>query len=125
MSMLSAQCDKLRELATKFDEIQVGATRAVRISLDSGSVLREAADTITELRDDLQWANAENDRLRSELESAGVAAYLYGRSDLEAENAKLREFATETWELLTCNEPIFVWKGLREKARELGVEVEP
>ena len=44
--------------------------------------------------------------------------------DLEAENAKLREFAAETWELLTCNEPVFVWKGLREKARELGVEVE-
>ena len=44
---------------------------------------------------------------------------------LRTENAKLREFATETWELLTCNEPVFVWKGLREKARELGVEVEP
>ena len=44
--------------------------------------------------------------------------------DLEAENAKLREFAAETWELLTCNEPVFVWKELQEKARELGVEVD-
>lgn len=35
--------------------------------------------------------SAENARLRSELESVGTASYLYGRSDLKAENAKLRE----------------------------------
>ena len=40
------------------------------------------------------------------------------------ENAKLRKFATETWELLTCNEPVFVWKGLQELARNLGIEVD-
>lgn len=33
----------------------------------------------------------ENAKLREELESVGTAAYLYGRSDLKAENAKLRE----------------------------------
>lgn len=42
---------------------------------------------------------------------------------LKAENAKLREFATETWELLTCNEPVFVWKELQELACNLGIEV--
>ena len=47
-----------------------------------------------------------------------------GASTLQAENAKLREFATETWELLTCNEPVFVWKGLQELARNLGIEVD-
>lgn len=40
---------------------------------------------------DLQEALDENARLRSELESVGTAAYLYGRSDLNADNAKLRE----------------------------------
>lgn len=39
----------------------------------------------------LSNARAENARLRSELESVGVAAYLYGRGDLKAENAKLRD----------------------------------
>lgn len=34
---------------------------------------------------------AENVKLREEFESVGTAAYLYGRSDLKAENAKLRE----------------------------------
>lgn len=50
MSMISAQCDKLRELATRFDELQAGAVKAVRMPSDMGSVLREAADTIWELR---------------------------------------------------------------------------
>lgn len=45
-------------------------------------------------------------------------------AQLKAENAKLCEFATETWELLTCNEPVFVWKGLQELARNLGIEVD-
>lgn len=38
----------------------------------------EAADTITELRDDLQRANAENARLREENQSIGMAAYEVG-----------------------------------------------
>ena len=42
---------------------------------------------------------------------------------LKADNEKLRELASEAWELLTCNEPAFVWSGLQEKARELGIEV--
>ncbi|MBP3885787.1 MAG: hypothetical protein J6D54_12750 [Olsenella sp.] len=50
MSMLSTQVDELRELATRYDELQAGVVRAVRIPLNMGSVLREAADTIWELR---------------------------------------------------------------------------
>ena len=42
---------------------------------------------------------AENARLRSELESVGTAAYLYGRNDLKIENAKLRELAQKMWRL--------------------------
>lgn len=100
MSMLSAQVDKLRELATRYDELQVGAVKEVTMPSDMGSVLRDAADTIWELRDDLQRTNAENARLRSELESVGTAAYLYGRSDLNDENAKLREIIADLEELL-------------------------
>ena len=40
----------------------------------------------------------ENARLRSELDSVGIASYLYGRSDLKAENAKLRELVRELWD---------------------------
>lgn len=43
-------------------------------------------------------------------------------ANLEADMEELRAFATDVWELLTCNEPTFVWNGLQEKARELRVE---
>lgn len=62
--------------------------------------------------------------METDEESSWVSHMVKERIEsLEAENAKLREFATETWELLTCNEPAFVWKGLQEKAHELGIEV--
>ena len=61
--MISAQVDKLRELATRYDELQVGAVKAVTMPSDMGSILRDAADTIWQLRDDLQRANAENTKL--------------------------------------------------------------
>lgn len=62
--MISAQVDELRELATRCDELQVGAVKAVTMPSDMGSILRDAADTIWQLRDDLQRANAENTKLR-------------------------------------------------------------
>jgi hypothetical protein len=145
--MLSAQADELRELAGDGSvEFVSGPIRA--------SVLRDAADTILELRDDLQrangavrdaehdesmaWdrvrkANAENARLRSELESVGTAAYLYGRSDLKAENAKLREIARELHSeyryLHVRFHRIYVhheerMRAIEQRMRELGVEVD-
>lgn len=74
MSMLSAQCDELRELATRYDELQVGAVKAVTMPSNMGSILREAAYTIWELRDDLQRANAENAKLRELAERAWKSA---------------------------------------------------
>lgn len=41
---------------------------------------------------------------------------------MQVENRKIRNFATVAWELLKRNEPRFVWEGLREQARELGIE---
>ena len=81
---------------------------------------------------------AENARLRSELESVGTAAYLYGRSDLKAENAKLRELAQRMRRYMVdavehCGYDAqttgYTMLGSRleeceEAMRELGVEVE-
>ena len=54
MSMLSAQIDKLRALADRMDGIVP----------NTPDELRDAADTIWQLRNDLQRANVENARLR-------------------------------------------------------------
>ena len=125
--MISGQIDELRELAGDGSmEWVSGPFRA--------SVLRDAADTIWELRDDLQRANADNARLRSELESVGTAAYLYGRSDLKAENAKLRELVRDMFggykgavEMLPSSYSRNVAKGvvmdIYDRMRELGIEV--
>ena len=120
--MLSEQCDKLRSAAKKLDSYDAGYGSIA-------SMLREAADTIWQLRDDLQRANAENALLRSELESVGTAAYLYGRGDLKAENAKLRELVARAWGLFLkhgsvhpCDLPEV--DAVRDEMRELGVEVD-
>ena len=57
MSMLSSQCDELREAARQFDGYQNG---------EISRMLREAADTIESLRDSFNeiadsWANAQVD----------------------------------------------------------------
>ena len=89
-----------------------------------------------ELHADLEKCRAENDRLRSDLESVGTAAYLYGRSDLKAENAKLRELVqdfdkclTEAVRLAYIQGHMTIYDGtlldsLHPRMRELGVEVD-
>ncbi len=59
MSMLSSQIDALRRAAQTYREL--GKHEAEQMLLD-------AADTIWELRDDLQQANAENAKLRELVE---------------------------------------------------------
>ena len=41
---------------------------------------------------------------------------------LRLENAKLREFAALAWQIMTRNEPLHVWQGMVDDARELGLE---
>ena len=53
MSMLSGQADRLRKMA-EWDGVDAVIA----------SELRDAADTIMQLRDDMQRANAENAKLR-------------------------------------------------------------
>lgn len=146
MSILSAQVDELRELATRYDELQVGAVKAVTMPSDMGSVLRDAADTIWELRDSVHRERAEADRLREqgallfdktlelgtenaklqeELESVGTAAYLYGRSDLKSENAKLRELVDELYPLADYGAmDASELDRAHDLMRELGIEVD-
>lgn len=116
MSMLSAQCDELRELAGDGSmEWVAGPIRA--------SMLREAADTIWQLRDDLQRANeavrdaehdesrawdrvrkaeSENEKLRELCETFGMIANgavcdYYERDEmLEQANANARELGVDT-----------------------------
>ena len=106
MSMLSAQCDELRAMAESVGmEMPQAAT-----------LMMEAADTILELRDDLQCANdavrdaehdesrawdrvrkaeAENDKLREVVSDDEQSARLILDESraLQAENTKLRKYA--------------------------------
>lgn len=69
--------------------------------------LRERVAELEELLPDSgRWYRAET-----------VEAYV-------AEISKLRRFAAVVWEMLTKNEPMFVWQGLADEAHELGVEVD-
>jgi len=74
--MLSAQIDELRKAAEYYDDSEVA------------SIMRYAADTIWQLRDDLQRTNAENAVLRTQL--ADVTESM-GR--VEERCAKLRKLA--------------------------------
>jgi len=135
MSMISSLIDELNKSADEWNASNM---------FELARMCREAADTIWQLRDDLQRANAavqdaehdesmawdrvrkaeaENARLRSELDAVGTASYLYGRSDLNDENAKLRELLQRTWDAFhdaTAREFVRV----KNELRELGVEVD-
>lgn len=116
MSMLSAQIDELRKWADQLSERENEFGVVVRALV---AVLRDAADTICQLRDDLQTANADNAKLVDvlhEVETDAVYAYHCLQQDcmttadssehffkkwwhaeceldrLKAENAKLREY---------------------------------
>lgn len=118
MSMISSLIDELRKLADG-----QATYREARVAM------LEAADTIWELRDDLQQANAENAKLRDELAkwerlTANIELPEYPITefkpkDLERENAKLRE-------LVDYMTPIALYVASeqeRNRMRELGIEV--
>lgn len=86
-SMISGQCDKLRLIADK-DTVPYEASDA----------MYQAADTILELRDDLQRANAEN--------------------------AKLRELCSALYKFAYDEYPDSAELNFADRLRELGVEVE-
>lgn len=122
VGQVGKQCAKLRELATKFDEIQSGATRAVRVSLDSGSVLRDAAETLCDLRNRCNNLVDERERLfRANVEKNGKILRLV------KENAELRKLALDFYDAI---DSVF-WDGetktkerFKPRMHELGIEVD-
>ena len=91
MSMTSSLIDKLSKTADEWNSSNM---------FEPARMCREAADTIWELRDDLQRANTENARLRE------LVRNLYYLSDTYIEE----------------REP-FWWKPYEQRMRELGIEV--
>ena len=109
VSMISGQCDKLRVFAQTYRMLG---------NYEMEQTLREAADTILELRDDLQRVNAENEKFIVKLNAEHIV-----RQNVEIENARLRKACAELAEFLTEAEWL-QWPELRAELRELGVEVD-
>ena len=107
--MISGQCDKLRVFAQTYRMLG---------NYEMEQTLREAADTILELRDDLQRVNAENEKFIVKLNAEHIV-----RQNVEIENARLRKACAELAEFLTEAEWL-QWPELRAELRELGVEVD-
>jgi hypothetical protein len=91
--MISAQIDELREVAYKVDEYQMGRER---VPLKTAAIMREAADTIWQLRDDLQRM----DDAAQDAEHDESMAWDRVRK-AEAEADRLREFARDMWCMTT------------------------
>lgn len=102
MSMISAQIDELRRMA----DGQVTYR-------DARAVMLQAADTIWQLCDDLQQANAENAKLRELVRILKNCADECGDCDTCPINGK--SGVLNPW--LGCD-------SLRDRMRELGVEVD-
>lgn len=115
MSMLSSQCDELRQVAQVYRNLGKYATE---------QMLLEAADTILELRDDLQRANSS---LQDAEHDESVAWDRVRKA--EDESAKLRELARKMlkpfywaqsgYEVCLSDEED---REIRDMLRELGVE---
>lgn len=103
MSMISAQIDELRRMADGQATYR-----------DARAAMLQAADTIWELRDDLQRANAENAKLR---ELAHLVAEYTSADQCEGCVTKR---VCNAGELDMC----WIRKAILEKLRELGVEVD-
>lgn len=147
MSMLSAQCDELRKMADQLQEHGTfvgfgGTTNTDPLMHGAATAMREAADTIWELRDDLQRANeavrdaehdesrawdrvrkveAEAERLREERDMYRDLVDCMVHPDipdqLAAENAKLRELCRDVFahEAIDCERCAY---GKRCRAHE-------
>ena len=139
MSMISSLIDELRELALWLDDEFYDA---------EATKVRDAADTIWQLRDDLQRANAENAKLREERdyykamwEHATVTDCELRRvraawKEDREKNTKLRELLRDTYDCI-CEMYKYMDGGyayedaeadpaygpILKRMRELGVEV--
>ena len=113
MSMISAQCDELRQMA-----------ESVGLAMPQvATLMMEAADTIWELRGSVHREQAENVTLRQQL--ADVTESM-GR--VEERCAKLRELVRAAWKGvpagLSCSDCRLIAGGctLQSAMRELGAD---
>ena len=131
MSMLTAQCDELRETAADLREHStfVGFGGIFNINdemVDAARQMEDAADTIMDLRDRL---TEERSGTMSYASDALIDAQRNTINRLKTENEKLRQLVRDMWcdgmcdcdEQYTCAECEY---GYHERMRELGIEVE-
>ena len=93
MSMLSGQADRLRKMA-EWDGVDAVIARE----------LRDAADIILKLRDDLQRANAENANLREEAERARDPQRIGGQADPSSFVYAIEQLREFRWQHATNDE---------------------
>lgn len=147
MSMLSMQIDRLRRLADLYDGTTKPEMAKELQRPYLAQELREAADTIWQLRDDLQRANdaardvehdescawdrvrkaeSEADRLREERDMYRDLVDNMVHHDipdqLAAENAKLREMCAELLKIAERHDTEWLhWPEMHAELRKLGV----
>ena len=127
MSMLSAQCDKLRQMA---ESVGLAMPQAA-------TLMMEAADTIWELRckcadlmserEEYVWTREFMDRMAKHCGTKDCPSLVSYVDGLEAENAKLRELVRD-WRALAVDgaDSLSDWieqqADLENRMRELGVD---
>jgi len=106
MSMISGLIDELNKSADEWNASNM---------FELARMCREAADTIWELRDDLQRANAENAKLRELVEDMHAALQTFcDAQDVHGDNCPLWVERTDDCEL----------RGIERRMSELRVEVD-
>lgn len=126
-----------------YEPIQASVLLDIADMLDENAKLRDERERLfranVEKNGEILLLLEENARLKQELEAVGTAAYLYGRTDLADENAKLRELLQDyhRYEHEDCHSCRYINEcradesgrciapmRLGERYRELGVEVD-
>lgn len=104
MSMLSDQCDELRNAADKLDERAKAYVPTGRNVLSP--MLRDAADTIWELRNDCVELRKERDELKklADAQALDLECMTFNRDTLHTENANLRVLCHDMYQYTTNRE---------------------
>ena len=116
MSMLSMLIDNLRNHADLYDgKTQPPMDHELQRPYLARE-LREAADTIWELRDDLQWTNAENAKLR---ELVNILVFCANEDKAGCDGCLINgdDMRVTVPEWMFCD-------SLIKRLRELGIEVD-
>jgi len=125
--MLSAQIDKLRHEADMLRDHGTfigygGLTNTDPEMIECADLMCDAADTIWQLRDDLQRTNAENDRLREMAEKTWKAAEMLCQAwsgPCHADGASIKPPCP-----LDERDELCVYGQIQRDMRELGIEVD-